>query len=151
MNSIRNEVGRRLVRGRSLARNASVGQNGNHHGTPVLWNGVGTSRGLAVGSGVRELPEIPWEAQAEGLDRLHLLVVDADAGVRSACAEIAQRMGFEVVQAADVVSAQAVVRHQKVDLMLMDLQVPSPGARSRMAATRCSKRFEAAMPRFLSW
>ena len=43
--------------------------------------------------------------------------------VRQACGEIAQRMGFRVAQAADTKGAQAIVRNQKVDLILLDLKV----------------------------
>ncbi len=56
---------------------------------------------------------------------LHLLVVDEDASVREACAEIARRNGYAVVSAADVESAQAILRYQKVDLLLLDLKAPS--------------------------
>ncbi len=60
----------------------------------------------------------------EGLPELHLLVVDDDDSVRSACLEIGRKMGFAVVGAHDVPSAQAILKHQKVDLMLLDLKLP---------------------------
>ena len=56
---------------------------------------------------------------------LHLLVVDEDAAVRDACVEIARRIGFAVVSAADVDAAQAILKFQKVDLLLLDLKAPS--------------------------
>ncbi len=62
--------------------------------------------------------------------RLHLLVVDDDPSVRRGCVEVGRRMGFAVAQATDTASAQAIIRLQKVDLMLMDLRIP--GAESRI-------------------
>ena len=63
----------------------------------------------------------------EPLPTLHLLIVDADDAVRSACAEIATKMGFAVVLARDMASAEAVLKHRKVDLLLLDVKVPSEG------------------------
>ena len=54
---------------------------------------------------------------------LHLLVVDDDDAVRNACCEIAGKMGFVVVSAADVVGARAILKHHKVDLLLLDLKL----------------------------
>ena len=55
---------------------------------------------------------------------LHLLVVDEDASVREACVEIARRMSFAVVSAADLAAARAILKFQKVDLLLLDLKAP---------------------------
>nr|WP_175529115.1 sigma-54 dependent transcriptional regulator [Granulicella pectinivorans] len=55
---------------------------------------------------------------------MHLLVVDDDAPVRTACAEIAESMGFLVVSAANASEAQAILKHQSIDLMLLDLKLP---------------------------
>jgi two-component system response regulator HydG len=71
-----------------------------------------------------------WDIPMTDQPRLHLLVVDEDAAVRRGCVEIGRRMGFAVVQASDTASAQAIVRLQKVDLILMDLRIP--GAESRI-------------------
>ena len=68
-----------------------------------------------------------WEAPTEGMAQLHLLVVDDDLEVRGACGEIARRMGFAVMQASESFSAQAIVRHQKVDLVLMDMRASGIG------------------------
>ena len=54
---------------------------------------------------------------------LHLLVVDEDDSVRSACSEIADKMGFAVVSARNLRSAQAILKHRKVDLLLLDLKM----------------------------
>ena len=67
----------------------------------------------------------PLHSGLEGLPVLHLMVVDDDEAVRNACAEIARRMGFAVVAAQDVDAARAILMHQKVDLMLLDLKLPS--------------------------
>jgi two-component system response regulator HydG len=55
---------------------------------------------------------------------LHLLVVDEDDAVRDACAEIARKMKFAVVSARDLSAARALLKHQKVDLLLLDLKAP---------------------------
>ncbi len=55
---------------------------------------------------------------------LHLLVVDDDTAVREACAEIARKLGFAVVSARDLAAARAILKHQKVDLLLLDLKAP---------------------------
>ena len=58
-----------------------------------------------------------------GLPALHLLVVDDDVAVRSACCEIARKMGFAVVEAADLQAAREIMKHHKVDLLLLDLKL----------------------------
>jgi DNA-binding NtrC family response regulator len=58
---------------------------------------------------------------------LHLLVVDDDASVRGACCEIAAGMGFVVHGAESVPAAQAILKHQVVDILLLDLKLPSAG------------------------
>ena len=68
------------------------------------------------------------ERHAEGLPVLHLLVVDEDDGVRNACAEIARSMHFAVVTARDAESAEKVLAHQKMDMILLDLKSPGMGA-----------------------
>jgi len=59
----------------------------------------------------------------EGLPALHLLVVDDDEAVRNACCEIARKMGFAVVAAPDLEAGRAILKHRKVDLMLLDLKL----------------------------
>ena len=60
----------------------------------------------------------------EGLPELHLLVVDDDEAVRNACLEIAAKLGFAVTGAHDLESARAILKHQKLDLVLLDLKLP---------------------------
>ena len=58
---------------------------------------------------------------------LHLLVVDDDASVRNACCEIGAAQGF-LTQAADsVASAQRLLLHHSVDVLLLDLKMPGQG------------------------
>jgi DNA-binding NtrC family response regulator len=66
-------------------------------------------------------------ASVEPLPALHLLVVDEDESVRNACAEIARKLGFVVITAIDPMAAQAILEHQKMDLMLLDLKTPAGG------------------------
>ncbi len=106
---------------------------------------AGTSRGL-VGSRSDLLPpslslppavrlggEKPQalETLLQDHPQLHLLVVDADLETRSACAEIGRRMRFAVVQAASLTTAQAIVREQQLDVVLIDLRLP--GAAQELA------------------
>jgi DNA-binding NtrC family response regulator len=58
---------------------------------------------------------------------LQLLVVDDDAPVRNACAEIATGMGFVTYVADSVPSARAHLQRYPVDLMLLDLKLPGGG------------------------
>ena len=59
----------------------------------------------------------------EGLPSLHLLVVDDDDSVRNACCEIARKMGFVVVSASDLDGARQILKHHKIDLLLLDLKL----------------------------
>jgi two-component system response regulator HydG len=53
--------------------------------------------------------------------RLHLLVVDSDAAVRSACAEIAGSLGYVVQATADLAQARSLLRGQTADILLVNL------------------------------
>ena len=58
---------------------------------------------------------------------LHVLVVDDDRAVRNACVTVAQGMGFATVGADSVASAQTILKHRKIDLLLLDLKLPDGG------------------------
>ncbi len=58
---------------------------------------------------------------------LQVLVVDDDPRLRQACGEVAVGMGCTVVQAESVPAAQAVLKFQKIDLLLLDLRLPGGG------------------------
>ena len=53
--------------------------------------------------------------------RLHLLVVDADAAVRSACAEIAASLGYAVEDTGDLGQARSLLRGHAADILLVNL------------------------------
>ena len=77
--------------------------------------------------GYNSAASIPKVIGGESLPILHLMVVDEDTPVRHACLEISSKMGFVVVGAADTAGARAILKHQKIDVMLLDLKVPGAG------------------------
>ena len=65
---------------------------------------------------------------AERLSLLHVLVVDDDSAVRKACCQIAIGMGFAVVLGADsATAARDILKHQRIDVLLLDLKLPGGG------------------------
>ena len=58
---------------------------------------------------------------AEPAAKLHLLVVDADFAVRSACAEIAASLGYAVESAGDMSHARSLLRGHAADILLVNL------------------------------
>jgi DNA-binding NtrC family response regulator len=74
------------------------------------------------------LPEIEARG-AVGVEvpALHVLVVDDDADLRGTCSEVAAQMGCAVKQAESVPAAQAILKFQKIDLLLLDLRLPGGG------------------------
>ena len=65
---------------------------------------------------------------AEHFGLLHVLVVDDDEAVRKACCQIASGMGFAVVLGAEsATAARAILKHQRIDLLLLDLKLPGGG------------------------
>ncbi|MGB0066286.1 MAG: sigma-54 dependent transcriptional regulator, partial [Terracidiphilus sp.] len=62
---------------------------------------------------------------AEPAVRLHLLVVDADAAVRSACAEIAASLGYAVESTGDLAQARSLLRGHTADILLVNLRAGS--------------------------
>jgi two-component system response regulator HydG len=59
---------------------------------------------------------------AEPAARLCLLVVDADAAVRSACSEIAASLGYAVESTGDLEQARSILRNSTADILLVNLQ-----------------------------
>ena len=55
---------------------------------------------------------------------LQLLVVDDDEEARAVCSQTASGMGFNVLTALNVAAARAILRHQMIDLLLLDLKLP---------------------------
>jgi DNA-binding NtrC family response regulator len=58
---------------------------------------------------------------AEPAVRLHLLVVDPDAAVRSACAEIAASLGYAVESTGDLAQARSMLLGHTTDILLVNL------------------------------
>ncbi len=90
---------------------------------------VGAS-GLFVGQAPKEqLRELQAGAVANAYNMasLYLLVVDDDDSIRQACSEIAAQMGFVVTTAASATTAREILKHQLMDVVLMDLKLPGGG------------------------
>jgi len=62
---------------------------------------------------------------AEPAVRLHVLVVDADPAVRSACAEIASGLGYAVDATGDLGQARSLLRSHAADIVLINLPAGS--------------------------
>jgi len=99
--------------------------------TPRNSFGQGGPSGVLIGASRypvarnQPLSSIPSGTDAiQSRPALHLVVVDDDEPVRAACAEIAEGMGFSVVSVGTAAEAQAVLNHQTVDLLLLDLKLP---------------------------
>jgi DNA-binding NtrC family response regulator len=58
---------------------------------------------------------------AEPAVRLHVLVVDADPAVRSACADIACSLGYAVESTGDLIQARSLLRGHAADIVLINL------------------------------
>jgi DNA-binding NtrC family response regulator len=56
--------------------------------------------------------------------KLHLLVVDEDAAIRSACCEIATDLGFVPQTVSTISAARTLLRNHGVDVLLLDLHAP---------------------------
>jgi DNA-binding NtrC family response regulator len=68
--------------------------------------------------------------------RLRVLIVDDDAPVRRACAEIAEGAGFAVQTAGSVPEARAALAQEPADVMLLDLKLPGGGGFSLLEELR---------------
>src|SRR5580698_3667627 len=65
---------------------------------------------------------------SERSGRLHVLIVDEDAAVRSACCEIAANQGFAPHGIENLAAARSLLRGNSVDILLLDLKSPGgPG------------------------
>jgi two-component system response regulator HydG len=99
----------------------------------LSWVGIGTSPLDIQRADISELPgkELEKGGSAEHIDPmhglLHVLVVDDDEAVRKACCKIASGMGFAVVGADSATTARSILKHQRIDLLLLDLKLPGGG------------------------
>ena len=68
--------------------------------------------------------EFPIQAGEPAIP-LHLLVVDADGAVRSACSEIASSLGYHVESTPDLGQARSLLRGHAADILLVNLPAGS--------------------------
>ncbi len=70
-------------------------------------------------------PVTAMSRPVERTGKLHLLVVDEDVAIRSACCEIAADLGFASQTVSSIPAARSLLRGQSVDVLLLDLRSPS--------------------------
>ncbi|QNI38646.1 sigma-54-dependent transcriptional regulator [Edaphobacter albus] len=63
----------------------------------------------------------------DGKRMLHVLIVDDDASMLQACSSAAEGSGYAVVSAESVAGARAILKHRKIDVLLLDLKLPDGG------------------------
>jgi len=71
------------------------------------------------------ISSIPTSTPSEPATRLNLAVIDADAAIRSACAEIATSLGYNVQTIGELSQARHLLRGHAADIVLVNL--PSTG------------------------
>jgi DNA-binding NtrC family response regulator len=69
-------------------------------------------------------PVTTMSRPVERTGKLHLLVVDEDAAIRSACCEIAIDLGFVPQTVTSISAARTLLRDQGIDILLLDLRTP---------------------------
>ena len=69
-------------------------------------------------------PVATMSRPVERTGKLHLLVVDEDAAIRSACCEIATDLGFVPQTVSSIEAARTLLRDQGIDILLLDLRAP---------------------------
>jgi DNA-binding NtrC family response regulator len=69
-------------------------------------------------------PVEPMSRAVERTGKLHLLVVDEDAAIRSACCEIATDLGCVPQTVSTISAARSLLRDRAVDILLLDLSAP---------------------------
>lgn len=90
--------------------------------------GANAFLGARVEQGLKGQSSPVGAARGGGLPVLHVLVVDEDDAVRNACLEIARSMGFVVTGTRDAEGARAILKHQKLDLILLEMKMRGGGA-----------------------
>jgi two-component system response regulator HydG len=73
---------------------------------------------------------------AQTAPRLHLLVVDEDAFLRSACCEIAESFGYQTEGVATLEEARLKISNRAADILLVDLRGPSARGLQLVEETR---------------
>ncbi|HTV06264.1 MAG TPA: sigma-54 dependent transcriptional regulator [Acidobacteriaceae bacterium] len=67
-------------------------------------------------------PSVPGSARS---GRMHVLIVDEDSAVRSACCEIASTRGFVPCGVDNFFAARSLLRGNSVDILILDLKSPA--------------------------
>jgi two-component system response regulator HydG len=70
---------------------------------------------------------VSGEGESTRTPELHVLVVDDDASIRQTCTSIAESMGCAVAGAESVAQAKRILKHRKIDVLLLDLKLPDGG------------------------
>ena len=83
---------------------------------------------------------------AEAAPRLHLLVVDSDAAMRSACAEIAATLGYAAEDTRNLEQARSLLRGQAVDILLVNLPWETARVWTWYPRSSCSTRRFRSLP-----
>jgi DNA-binding NtrC family response regulator len=87
--------------------------------------------GVLMGASPANVPVANKDARKSGAQNfqlLHVLVVDDDEAVRKACCQIASELGFAVVLGAEsATTAQGILKHHQIDVLLLDLKLPGGG------------------------
>jgi DNA-binding NtrC family response regulator len=95
---------------------------------PLNASGIGAPAAGATEAGTTvKDKERRQENSAEHIGLLHVLVVDDDEAVRKTCCQIASGMGFAVLGADSATAAREILKHQRIDLLLLDLKLPGGG------------------------
>jgi DNA-binding NtrC family response regulator len=95
--------------------------------TSVLREGMYMVGGRAAMGEYASRNVVQQEGTAGRNGLLHVLVVDDDEAVRKACCQIAASMGFAVFAAESATMARELLKHQQIDLLLLDLKLPGGG------------------------
>lgn len=83
--------------------------------------------GVLVGLSPLDVPKDGAGKKAGAEPTVHVLVVDDDSAVRKACCMIAEGMGCAVEGVDSLARARGILKHRKIDVILLDLKLPDGG------------------------
>lgn len=87
-------------------------------------------------------PMTTYAYPSERPGRLHILIVDEDAAVRSACCEIAARRGFTPHAVENLATARSLLHGNSVDILLLDLARQGPASNWWKRSRCCTRRWQ---------